>query len=240
MDNKLLQKLLFAQARAGKAVEISVVGISMNPTLYEGDLITVQGQEEYDVGDILVFTYKNDELLVHRLLKKKDGLYFCKGDNALRLEDVPFEKIAGKVTAVNGRPISPCPPRLITLSLLVNRTFFRCRYDAEKTKQSSIYQLYQKIIIRKEENVMIYQKNKKMEYIQSDETSLAVFDPETQDTHFFDEVGIDILGALVEPCDLDMLLQKLCAIYEVSPDEIREDVEEFLQDTVAKRIVEVL
>jgi len=39
---------------------------------------------------------------------------------------------------------------------------------------------------------------------------------------------------------LDMLLQKLCAIYEVSPDEIREDVEEFLQDTVAKRIVEVL
>ena len=76
---------------------------------------------------------------------------------------------------------------------------------------------------------MIYQKNKDLEYIQSDETSLAVFDPETQDTHFFDEVGIDILNALEEPCDLQMLLQKLCTIYDASPDEIRGDVEEFLK-----------
>ena len=240
MDDKLLQKLLAVQVSAGKPVEISVVGVSMNPTLYEGDSITVQRQAEYEIGDILVFTYKHDELLVHRLLEKRDGLYFCKGDNAFRLEDVPYERIIGKVTAVNGRSLPPCAPRLITLSMLVNRAFFRCRYDAEKTKQSSIYQLYQKVILRKEENIMVYQKNKSMEYIQRDETSLAVFDPESGDTHFFDEIGIDILGMLEEPCDLETLLQKLCAVYETSPDEIREDVEEFLQDTVSKKVVEVL
>lgn len=240
MDDKLLQKVLMAQVSAGKAVEIAVTGVSMNPALYEGDSITVQKKADYEVGDILVFSYKNDELLVHRLLEKRDGLYFCKGDNAFRLEDVPLKQIVGKVTAVNGNPTPPCPQRLITLSLLVNRAFFRFRYDVEKTRQSSIYQLYEKIILGKEENAMIYQKNKDLEYIQSDETSLAVFDPETQDTHFFDEVGIDILNALEEPCELETLLQKLCTIYDASPDEIRGDVEDFLKETVSKRVVIVI
>lgn len=240
MDEKLLQKVLFAQMATGKAMEISVAGISMNPTLYEGDVITVQRLKKYEIGDILVFTYKNEELLVHRLLEKKDGLFVCKGDNAFRLEDISDNQIAGKVIAINGHPLLPCPARLIALSMQVNRAFVRCRYDVEKTKLSSIYQLYQKIILRKEENIMIYQKNKKMEYIQSDETSLAVFDPESGDTHFFDEIGIDILNTLEEPCDLELLLQKLCSIYDVSPDEIRGDVEEFLQDTVSKKVVEVL
>ena len=79
-----------------------------------------------------------------------------------------------------------------------------------------------------------------MDYIQTDETSLAVFDPETGDTHFFDETGIDILNILSEPCDLDMLLSKLCEIYDVAPDDIHEDVEEFLSETVEKKVVEVL
>ena len=43
---------------------------------------------------------------------------------------------------------------------------------------------------------MTYQKNKEMDYIFSDETSLAVFDSESGDTHFFDETGIDICPGL--------------------------------------------
>lgn len=85
---------------------------------------------------------------------------------------------------------------------------------------------------------MAFRKNKNMDYIQTDETSLAVFDPESGDTHFFDEIGIDILSLLDEPCDLETLLQKLCGIYDATPDDIRADVEEFLAETISKKVVE--
>ena len=91
--------------------------------------------------------------------------------------------------------------------------------------------------MKDEEKTMLYQKNNQMDYIQSDETSLAVFDPETGNTHFFDETGIDILNCLEEPCDLDTLLERLCNIYNASPEEIKADVEEFLAMTVSKGVV---
>lgn len=240
MDHALMNKILFAQAKSGREIDISVVGVSMHPTLYENDIITIKAFHDYDVGDILVFTYKTDELLVHRLLKKRDNRYFCKGDNSFRLEDITTDHIVGKVIRLNHVDVQPCSQRLITLSYLVNRAFIKCRYDIEKTKGTQIYKLYQKTILKKEGNIMIYKKSESMDYIQTDETSLAVFDPETGDTHFFDETGIDILNLLTEPCDLDLLLTKLCEIYDVTPDEIKSDVQEFLADTIEKKVVEVL
>lgn len=235
-----MNRLLFAQTNSGKEMDISVVGVSMNPTLYEKDSITIKKYDEYAVGDILVFTYKSGELLVHRLLKKSGHQYFCKGDNSFRLEDVSKEQIAGKVIRINHAEIKPCPKRLVTLSFLVNRAFVQCRYDIEKTRETPIYKLYQKTILSKGDDIMVYKKNENMDYIQTDETSLAVFDPESGDTHFFDETGIDILTILSEPCDLDGLLSKLCEIYDVTPEDIQADVKEFLADTIEKKVVEVL
>lgn len=237
MDSTLLQKVLMAQARAGRAVELPVTGVSMNPTLQEGDVLTVRSQPDYAAGDILVFTYKEGELLVHRLLREEAGRYYCKGDNAFRLEDVTADQIVGRVVAVGGREPPPCSQRLIILSHLVNRAFVKCRYDVEKTKRTALYRLYDKTILRNEETTMIYRKNEEMQYIQADESSLAVFDPESGDTHFFDEVGIQILNSLSEPCELDGLLEKLCEIYDAAPEDIRTDVEEFLRETVEKKVV---
>ena len=87
---------------------------------------------------------------------------------------------------------------------------------------------------------MIYKKNEDLDYVQADETSLAVFDPETGNTHFFDETGIDILNILSEPCDLDILLQKLCEIYNTTPQKIKADVEEFLAKTTEKKVIKIL
>lgn len=240
MNNTLLEKILFSHARSGRSVDIMVEGTSMNPTLHADDVVTLVSCEDYEVGDILVFIYKQEGLLIHRLLDKRDGQYFCKGDNAFRLEDITKNQIVGKVTAVNGFALPICSPRLVVLSYLVNRAFFRCRYDIEKTKQTDIYQLYEKIIIKKGDDIMLYQKNKSMDYIQTDEVSLAVYDPESGDTHFFDETGIDILNSLDEPRDIDGLLNKLCQIYDTTPDEIRADVVEFIQETISKKVVTVL
>ena len=239
MEGNLKYKLLPLLIRSKGKADITVVGVSMNPTLFEGDIITIQHCDNYEVGDIINFTYKTGELLVHRLLKK-DRRYFCKGDNAFRLEDITFEQIIGKVTAVNSNPIQAWDGWKIQLSYDVNRAFIRCRYDNQKTKQTDIYKLYNNIILRKEDGKMTYKKNDKMDYIKSDETSLAVFDPESGDTHFFDETGIDILEILTEERSMEVLLSELCKIYSVTAEEIKSDVEEFLAGAVSKGIVTII
>ena len=239
MNELLLQKVLSAQIKAGKAVDISVTGISMEPALHQGDTVTVSACRDYAPGDILVYPYKGS-LLVHRLLVRDGDLLFCKGDNAFRIEDIEAGREMGHAVAVNGRPLPRCPLRLIALSLAVGRAFRQCRYDVARTKDPAVYRLYEAVILKGERETMIYRKNESMEYIQADETSLAVFDPDSGNTHFFDETGIDILNCLAEPCDLDGLLHKLCGIYDATPEDIRADVEEFLEQTIEKGVVEVL
>ena len=138
---KILQKILLAQVSYDRDVCISVTGVSMNPTLLEGDTITIRKSNIYDIGDILVYFYK-DELLVHRLLKIQRERFFCKGDNSFRLEDMPYENIVGKVILRNGGNLSPCPNWLIPLSYQVNRTFRKFGYDVGQTKKSGIYRFY--------------------------------------------------------------------------------------------------
>ncbi len=236
MNPMLLYKILFSQLASGRDVSIGVKGISMNPTLYEGDTVTVKKSSEYSIGDIVVFIYKG-ELLIHRLIKIENGRYFCKGDNSFRLEDMSPESIAGKVLLHNDAPLKDTPSHLPALSYLVNRTFRKCGYDAEKTKESAIYRFYYKNLWKVEDNTMNYVKNTEMDYIAADETSLAVFDPESGNTHFFDETGIDILNCLNEPCDIDTLLAKLCEIYDAPAEVIKPDVEEFLVELVAKKVI---
>ena len=199
----------------------------------------IKKSNEYIIGDIIVFNYKNEGILIHRLLKY-DGRYFCKGDNAFRLEDIEYNQIIGKAVLVNNTTIQPWDDWKVRLSYSLNREFVKLRYNMDKIKKSNIYRIYSVLILRKEENKMDYKKTDKMDFILSDETSLAVFDPESGNTYFFDETGIDILNCLDVPCDIQTLLEKLCNIYSVTPEDIRSDVEEFLADTVTKGIVEII
>lgn len=240
MQPRCLYNILRAQLASGRDVDISVVGVSMQPTLYEGDVVTIHRPEAYKIGDILVFRYKNDELLIHRLLRIKGGRYFCKGDNAFRLEDVGYEQLFGKVIKSNGRELTPATKQQIELSYMVNRAFQKSGYQTSETKESGIYRFYKKYINKDEDLTMTYQKNKEMDYILADETSLAVFDAESGDTHFFDETGIDILNCLESPLTFEELLHELCEIYDTTPSDIRSDVEEFLTECIVKKVIIVL
>ena len=239
MNNELVSKVLSAILKSKGQAEITVMGISMNPTLFEGDKVIIKKSNEYIIGDIIVFNYKNEGILIHRLLKY-DGRYFCKGDNAFRLEDIEYNQIIGKAVLVNNTTIQPWDDWKVRLSYSLNREFVKLRYNMDKIKKSNIYRIYSVLILRKEENKMDYKKTDKMDFILSDETSLAVFDPESGNTYFFDETGIDILNCLDVPCDIQTLLEKLCNIYSVTPEDIRSDLEEFLADTATKGIVEII
>lgn len=145
MNQSMISGILTARKKLKRSTKITVTGISMEPTLKEGDIITVAPQDSYCVGDILVFFYKQGELLVHRLLEIKDDTYYCKGDNAFRLEDIKDCQIMGKVIeAARGKiPLElEISNRVAELSLEVNREFIRRRYDVDSTKDTIIYGLY--------------------------------------------------------------------------------------------------
>ena len=129
-------------ARAGLYSEIKVVGKSMNPTLYENDKIKIITKENYEPGEVLAFSYKNDTLLVHRLLYIKKGIYYCKGDNSFRLEDVQKEQIIGAVNEVNGIELEKWNDAKIALSYAVNREFVRCKYNIFLVKKTNVYRKY--------------------------------------------------------------------------------------------------
>lgn len=142
-----IQKILRFEIKRKGFVNITVIGVSMEPALQAGDVITVCECGEYKLGDILVYVYKTGELLVHRLLKI-GSKYYCKGDNAFRLEDVEKTQVLGKVIAVNGELPIPWDERKIDMSYNVNRAFYECRYDVKKTKQTEIYKLYEKNVLK--------------------------------------------------------------------------------------------
>ena len=54
---------------------------------------------------------------------------------------------------------------------------------------------------------MTVMKNKEMEYIQVDEKSLVIYDPDSGDTHFIDEVGQSILNLMEEEVTVDALVE---------------------------------
>ena len=88
MSRKIINKLLTSQLQSKTSIELYVSGNSMNPFIQEGDKITIIQELMYYPGDILVFVYKSKNILVHRLLKRENNIYFCKGDNSFRLEDI--------------------------------------------------------------------------------------------------------------------------------------------------------
>ena len=142
MNNDIYLKIMQAKSKLKTCFDITVAGSSMLPVLKESDIITITGQDDYRIGDVLVFIYKQGELLVHRLLKIQNGKYYFKGDNSFRLEDVTKEQIIGKVITANGVPLQERNSEHIAMSYAVNREFRKCGYDAEKTKQSDIYTFY--------------------------------------------------------------------------------------------------
>ncbi|OGO93610.1 MAG: hypothetical protein A2Y17_00690 [Clostridiales bacterium GWF2_38_85] len=136
MTTEIKATILKMMLRKNYCVEMSVTGNSMYPQLKEGDSIFLRPSCEYTIGDIIVFIYKND-LLIHRLIKIKDDIYYCKGDSSFRLEDIKKEDIIGSV-----QNMSSIDNKFIEMSLSVNEEFVSNGYEIEATKASDIYLKY--------------------------------------------------------------------------------------------------
>lgn len=78
-------------------IKVNVYGNSMYPTLRNTDSVVVCKANEYVPDQIVVFIYKNEGYLIHRILCISKGRFFCKGDNSHRVEIIRKEHILGKV-----------------------------------------------------------------------------------------------------------------------------------------------
>ncbi|MBR0232469.1 MAG: S24/S26 family peptidase [Synergistaceae bacterium] len=132
--------ILFLQDNNG--IKLVVSGTSMIPALHPNDEIMVAKKPQYDLGDVVVFYYKNNSLLVHRIVSFSNERYICKGDNSYRLEDIISEQIIGRVEYINGRKTILLSDKTIFLSYLVGKEFNKNRYDIILTKNSEIYKKY--------------------------------------------------------------------------------------------------
>lgn len=54
---------------------------SMSPIFRKRDIIIIQEQKEYKIGDIVTYKANTGELITHRIIEKTENGFYTKGDN---------------------------------------------------------------------------------------------------------------------------------------------------------------
>lgn len=77
----------------------TVHGCSMYPLLYNHrDSVYIEKADEYKKYDVALFERADGQLVLHRILSIKDGVYYFSGDNDLVIEKVREQQLIGKMT----------------------------------------------------------------------------------------------------------------------------------------------
>ena len=137
---------------------VSVTGNSMYPSILQNDKVFISRKDDYDVGTILVYAYRSEQYLIHRLLRCINNRYYCKGDNSFRLEDVGKQDILGQVEFIlrNNHIIIPkyVTPEFIQHSFKIGLEFLSNGFNREKIQNSDIYIKYKYLYFGDDINVV--------------------------------------------------------------------------------------
>ena len=78
---------------------LKVSSNSMSPEFEKGDIIFIKKQENYEIGDIITYQTKDNNLVTHRVIEKYGNDYITKGDsnNIEDEEKIKPEQIKGKL-----------------------------------------------------------------------------------------------------------------------------------------------
>jgi hypothetical protein len=123
-----LTALLRAVLAKGKPFRFRVMGFSMSPFIKDGDVVTVSplvGRKP-GTGEIVAFLRPGtDKVAIHRIVRKKSGWFFLRGDNTYSVDGVlPLDRILGAVSGVerNGRKVHGSVGRWSPAVALLSRT----------------------------------------------------------------------------------------------------------------------
>lgn len=108
LSSQALAVLMQATMAKGASLRLQVKGFSMLPFIRDSDVVTISPLPGSSIGLGWVVAFINPKLVIHRIIGKRNGLYFIKGDNALDAGGLILkEKILGCVTKIerNGKNI---------------------------------------------------------------------------------------------------------------------------------------
>jgi signal peptidase I len=104
ISGPVLVALLRAVLERGQPFRFEAPGFSMSPFIQDGDAITVSPLSGASPGrgDVVAFLRPDSgKLVVHRVVGKRDGAFFIRGDNAEEGDGlVPRANVLGRVTEV--------------------------------------------------------------------------------------------------------------------------------------------
>ena len=104
LSGQALVELLDAVLKKGMDARFQAKGFSMAPFIKNEDVVTLSPVKRTrpGLGDIIAFVHPETRgLCIHRIVRKKDGMYIAKGDNRSKTRDrVPTENVLGFVTRV--------------------------------------------------------------------------------------------------------------------------------------------
>lgn len=99
--------MMVEQLKQNKTISFTVIGQSMHPFFKDQETdVWLKKVAQYKKYDVVLFMYQQ-QILLHRIIKIKQGQYFLQGDGALRIEKVDKSHIYGKVIdfRTNGKMI---------------------------------------------------------------------------------------------------------------------------------------
>lgn len=221
---ELLRKILLQHGQ----VEVSIAGSSMYPIFCEHDTVTIKPSASYNLGDILVYPYKSQGLLIHRVIYV-DDVFYCKGDNAFKTETIHSDTVLGKAVLVNQNPIREWQEWQIQFSITIAKLFMKLHQNYDATMHTPVYRMYTDVIL-KQSNSLIY----KTKQINFDANQLPINQP----LQF--ELVSSILHFFIQPNTLDNLLHHLYNFYPMDIHDLQNDVMLFLIRAVADNMISIL
>ena len=84
---------------------------------------------------------------------------------------------------------------------------------------------------------MLFKRNPDMEYIETDESGLVIFNPESGDTCIIDEIGVSLFKAMGEGATLDAIVDTLLLEYDAPREEIYQDVSDFIHQLLEQELI---
>lgn len=99
IKNKTLFAAVEERLAEGQQVDLPLRGVSMKPTLREGDVLTLEPCSRPAVGDVVLFRYRGRHLL-HRVIAIDGDTFTMQGDNCSSSETASSGDIVARLIAV--------------------------------------------------------------------------------------------------------------------------------------------
>jgi signal peptidase I len=127
----------------GRISYVNVRGVSMQPTLYTGDLMVLRRQDSYAVGEIVAFeSDMGGAIVVHRIVDIVGDRHLLKGDNNTFLDrytPTVDEIIGSEVLTVPGGErlanVAAATPTIVLQSLMLVSTLWVLRASRREAQR---------------------------------------------------------------------------------------------------------